>query len=140
MSTYLRVSEDEELKDDRRPQPSNQNVNESGFPITKQLSCSIKGRRFEFVVQSLTDKVLVMITERGRIGQLVSASASRSRLTGKIHFNVDTLLGVVDDFSVGNVVSRQLIQQIAATSNRTLICGFGFSNDIGNEFVPLILK
>ena len=140
MSSYLRDSDEEDLKEDPRLQKRNQNVNESGFPIVKQLCCSIKGRRFEFVVQSFTDKLMVMITERGRIGQMVSASVTRSRLTGKVHCNVRTLLGVVDDFSLQNLLSRQMIQEISKTSNKTLILGFGFNKDITNDFAPLILK
>ena len=140
MASYLRDSDDEDMKDNAPSKQQNQDVNDLGFPIVKQLCCSLKGRRFEFVVQSFTDKIMVMITERGRIGQMVSATMTRSRLTGKVHFNVRTLLGVLDDFHVGNLLARQMIQEISKTSNKTLILGFGFNKDINHDFAPLLLK
>eukprot|EP01083_Nonionella_stella_P077000 210037_1 len=129
----------------RPPQPQStlldtSNANNGEFPITKQLSCKIKNESFEFVIQNFTDKIFIIITEKGRIGQIVSASSIRNNINNKIHFSMNTILGVVDDFSIINLLARQLIQQISKTSNKTLLLGVGFRRNIPNDFLPLILK
>lgn len=118
----------------------NMNNGNDGFPLIKQLSCKIKGKSFEFVIKNFSDKVFVIITSKGRIGQIISASAKRSQLTGKTQYNNKTLLGLVDDFSIINLLSRQLIEQISKTSNRSLLLGVGFDKDISSDYLPLILK
>merc|ERR1712176_1710333 len=110
------------------------------FPLIRQLSCKIKGKSFEFLLQSFVDKVFVIITQKGRIGQIVSSSIKRNPLNGKVQFNTNTMLGLVDDFGIINLLSRQLVAQIAKTSNRMLVLGVGFDKHISNEFLPLILQ
>ena len=116
------------------------NNEDDTMPLIKQLSCKIKGKSFEFVIQNFSDKVFVIITSKGRIGQIISASMNRNKLTGKTQFNNKTILGVVDDFSIINLLSRQLIEQISKKSNRSLLLGVGFDKDISYDYLPLILK
>ena len=110
------------------------------FPLIKQLSCKIKNKSFEFVIQYFTDKVFIIITQKGRIGQMISASTNKNHVTGKTQYNISTILGLVDDFSIINLLSRQLIEQISKTSNRTLLLGVAFDRNLSNDFLPLILK
>lgn len=131
----------EDIKDDlNNLNKFNVNDNNDGFPLIKQLSCKIRGKSFEFVIENFSDKIMVIITSKGRIGQIVRASMSRSHLTGKTHFNNTTLLGMIDDFSIINLLSRQLIEQISLKSNKSLILGVGFDKNISNDYLPLILK
>ena len=130
----------EDMKEDLTKLNSHNDHNNTAFPIIRQLSCKIKRVSFEFVIQYFKDKILIIITSKGRIGQIVSASKNTSHLTRKTHYNIQTILGVVDDFSIINLLSRQLIEQISKTRQQSLLLGVGFDKDISHDFLPLILK
>ena len=138
MSSLLLDHED--VKQDMNQSRDISMATNAEFPLVRQLSCQIRGKSFEFVVQCFVDKIFVIITDKGRIGQIVSSSIKRNAMTGKVEFNTNTVLGLVDDFSIINLLSRQLIEQISKTSNKMLLLGVGFDKDISHQFLPLILK
>ena len=114
-----------------------------GFPLSKQLSCAIKGKDFEFIVQSFNDQMFVVATEKGRIGQIVRASCDTNITSSKVHYKNETIMGLDTDFAT--LIARRLVEDInqsIGTKKKHLLLGVAFDKKTADDFdmIPLIVQ
>jgi len=110
---------------------------EQVFPQTKQLSSTLKHSRFEFVTRAFSDRICVIITEKGRIGEIISAKAKQNPTTGKCHYNIEQILGMENDLS--NIIARRLIEEIEESQHKPMILMCAFDKNTGLDIVKDIL-
>lgn len=109
-----------------------------GFPLTKQLTCTIKKKQFDLIVQSFGDEIFVVVTEKGRVGQIVKASSETNLTSSKIHYKTEIMMGMDTDFA--NVLARRLIEDITKSIGNTrkqLLLGVAFDKSTQQDFQML---
>jgi len=79
----------------------------------------------DIVVQSFTDRHVVIITQLGKLGTIINAesdlsSNSANIIDGKKTYTMNTLLGKRND-PLFDVYARQIIERIAITSDKPLL-------------------
>ena len=85
----------------------------AGFPVTtRQLSADVDGVRTDFVVSAFSDRILVIATQRGTLGTMVSARRDAGEDDDCASYSVDVLLGR-RDADVIPAAARRLMQAMA---------------------------
>ena len=95
-------------------------------PITLQAAASIDGVHTEVVSTAFSDRVFVVVTQLGKVGNLLSACVERGA-DGEDIYSVSTLLGRRDDPTLA-VYARQLAQRMAdADCRKPLLLGIALA-------------
>jgi len=93
----------------------------SNFPRQNQALINIEDKQIQLITQTFSDRHFILITENGKVGNLVQAWAEDSPNGGKI-FNTEILLGKRDDHLI-LVYARKLIEIISHFSEKPLLLG-----------------
>ena len=78
-------------------EPAVRTTGGAGLPVTQQRAALINGTHTEVVVSSFADRVVVVVSQLGKPGTLLNATAEESAEFGGRRYEVKVLLGRRDD-------------------------------------------
>merc|ERR1719201_2776833 len=90
------------------------------LPVTRQTAALIDGQRTEVVIMSFHDRVLVVVTQLGKIGTVIEAHADPT-IDRKPSFTINTLIGKRDQ-PILMLCARQIVQEISKLSRNLFCC------------------
>mmetsp|Transcript_23099 Transcript_23099/g.33179 ORF Transcript_23099/g.33179 Transcript_23099/m.33179 type:complete len:140 (-) Transcript_23099:530-949(-) len=108
----------------------------------KQLEADVAGVRTIFFMEKFSDRMLVFITQTGKIGTIIRAGQEMT-LEGNTSFTVETLLGAPSaDLSL-DLCARRIIESVTSTSATSLpvvLCASLLGTSVPPELVRELVE
>eukprot|EP00591_Stephanopyxis_turris_P005080 CAMPEP_0195516362 /NCGR_PEP_ID=MMETSP0794_2-20130614/7112_1 /TAXON_ID=515487 /ORGANISM="Stephanopyxis turris, Strain CCMP 815" /LENGTH=156 /DNA_ID=CAMNT_0040644939 /DNA_START=55 /DNA_END=525 /DNA_ORIENTATION=+ len=117
-----------------RPQPSPQSL-----PVNISKSQNINGIHTDILLQCFSDRTFVVITQVGKVGNLLSCSIEESEIDGSKTYNVSTLLGKRDD-ALLELCARKVAENIYAHEMGQSVGGIGALSLVPPLLLGITLK